>query len=195
MAKDCDCEKKDEPNRIWDYVKGFEPKPVINPLTTYPGLNGFTYTTNNGTYVIFFNFSVIEGKIIKYFITLDKIEKIKNKKHKNTVITYLKCKKQFSHEVTLDGTIIKNIINDLSNGIFAPIPHDPFVFNEIIINVIKQIEAKEGLSTSYMSVSSSPKPLGGQGCGGKCGLQSGKSCGTTCRNCASDRPGKKAICR
>ena len=203
MAKDCGCEKKDEPNRIWDYIKGYEPKPVVNPLTSYPGLNGFTYTTTNGTYVIFFNFSIIEGKIIKYFITLDKIEKIKNKKHKNTIITYLKCKKQFSHEFTVGESTIKNIISDISNGIFNSIPHDPFVFNNVIIDIIKQIEAKEGLSgakevlpESNVQVSQSPKSSARQGCGAKCSFSNGlKSCGSPCSKCASYTFGGAMYCR
>jgi hypothetical protein len=185
MPKDCDCEKHDEPNRIWDYIQGHDPKPVVNQLATYPGANGFQYDTNNATYVTFFNFSIIEGKTIKYFIELSKIEKIEKKKHSNTIITYLKCKKQFTHEFTVDRSIIDDIINKISNGNFDAIPHDASAFNTIITNVIKQVEAKEGLKTKATNYTLTKKSLTYQGCRGRCG-DNGKNCGSGgCNSCSA----------
>jgi len=166
---------------------------VVNLLPVYQGLNGFQYITNNGTYVIFFNFSIIEGKIIKYFIELSKIEKIENKKHTNRIITYLKCKKQFSHEFKLDRTIINNIINKISNSNFDAIPHDPFAFNNIIMGIIKQVEAKEGLKTTRAGFSSTEKNLSSQGCGGNC--DGFKSCKSSCPTCASSTLFGEMTCR
>jgi hypothetical protein len=75
MTKDCGCDKKPkgEKNNIWEYINGYEPIDIDNSLPSYQGRNGFTYQTNNGIYVIFFYFSIVNIDIIKYFITLSKV--------------------------------------------------------------------------------------------------------------------------
>jgi hypothetical protein len=122
-----------------------------------------------------------------------KIEKIENKKHTNRIITYLKCKKQFSHEFKLDRTIINNIINKISNSNFDAIPHDPFAFNNIIMGIIKQVEAKEGLKTKAAGFLSTPKNLSSQGCGANC--DGFKSCKSGCPTCASSTLFGEMTCR
>lgn len=66
----------------------------------------------------------------------------------------------------------------------------------MIIDAIKVIESIEGTQNTSVSVSESPKPLGAQGCGGKCGASNGlKSCGSSCKICASKTFGGTMTCR
>ena len=45
MTKDCGCDKKHkgEQNKIWKYIKGYEPIQIHNTSASYQGKNGFRY--------------------------------------------------------------------------------------------------------------------------------------------------------
>ena len=194
MTKDCGCHKKPKgkKNNIWDYIKGYEPKPIDNNLPSYQGRNGFKYQTNNGTYVIFFNFSIVNNDIIKYFITLSKVEEVKYDKKTNTITNFLKCKKQFSHDFSVNPEIINVIIDNISNKNYDSIPHNSHLFNGVIINIIKQGEKKEGLITKLVSVEQQDKDLSTQGCTGNC---NSVTCGDTCGTCTKKTLFAKSYCR
>lgn len=180
MTKDCGCDKKPngELNKIWEYIKGYEPKQIDNPLPSYSGRNGFIYQTNNGRYAIFYTFSIVNNDIIKYFITLSKIKEVKY--NKNTKTTFLKCKKQFTHDFSVNPKIIEDTIDNISNDNYDTIPHSALQFNGVIIDNIKKVEKKEGLITKIVSVIQQHKGDSDLGCGGNC---VGQTCGSDCPSC------------
>jgi hypothetical protein len=93
----------------------------------------------------------------------------------------LKCKKQFSHDFSVNPEIIKVIIDNISNNNFDSIPHNSHLFNGVIIDIIKQGEKKQGLITKLVSVLQQNKNLSTQGCGGKCKIYT--QCGSSCPRC------------
>jgi hypothetical protein len=185
MTKDCGCDKKPkgELNKIWKYIKGYEPIQINNTSASYQGKNGFRYQTNNGLYVVFFTFSIINNNIIKYFITLSKIKDVKINKKTNTRTTFLKCKKQFIQDFSVKYEIIKHIIDNISNNDFTSTPHNSYLFNNAIIDIIKQGEKKEGLTTTSVYVQQQDKSASEQGCEGSCVIGGPSICSSGCAYC------------